>query len=132
MRQQLGFATESLRLREFTRADIPDLYSLTRQTEITEILPDWNMSEEGIYDRSGAGSGRHCCASQSVAMSHSAEATCQLRLMGSRFALIYTLEAVPVGKYSVKCAESAIRSDGTEFVQRIRQRVSLGRQCVRG
>lgn len=47
MRQQLGFATESLRLREFTRADIPDLYSLTRQTD-TEILPDWNMSEEEI------------------------------------------------------------------------------------
>lgn len=48
MRQQLGFATESLRLREFTRTDIPALYSLTRQTEITDILPDWNMSEEEI------------------------------------------------------------------------------------
>ncbi|WP_251578696.1 hypothetical protein [Paenibacillus sp. MER TA 81-3] len=31
--------------------------------------------------------------------------------MGIGVALIYTLEAVPVGKYTVKCAESAIKSD---------------------
>lgn len=48
MRQQFGFETESLILHEFTREDANALYNLTRQKKITDILPDWDMSEEQI------------------------------------------------------------------------------------
>ncbi|UUZ81046.1 GNAT family N-acetyltransferase [Paenibacillus sp. P26] len=48
MRPRLGLETEHLLLREFNRGDFHDLWMLTRQTEITDILPDWNMSEERL------------------------------------------------------------------------------------
>ncbi|WP_164779433.1 GNAT family N-acetyltransferase [Paenibacillus kobensis] len=41
-------ASESIRLRNFTREDYQALYELTRQTEITDLLPDWNMTEEQL------------------------------------------------------------------------------------
>ncbi|BBH24505.1 hypothetical protein Back11_58500 [Paenibacillus baekrokdamisoli] len=50
MRQQLGFETESLILREFTLEDAGELYKLTRQKQITDILPDWNMTVKQTKD----------------------------------------------------------------------------------
>lgn len=41
-------ASDSIRLRNFTREDYSALYALTRQTEITDLLPDWNMTEEQL------------------------------------------------------------------------------------
>ncbi|MCD9020948.1 GNAT family N-acetyltransferase [Cohnella silvisoli] len=48
-----GFETNALTIRQFTIEDTAALYELTRQTEITDFLPDWNMSEqqlEGFLD----------------------------------------------------------------------------------
>ncbi|QJD85559.1 GNAT family N-acetyltransferase [Cohnella herbarum] len=39
---------EFVRLRTFTELDYEELYDLTRQTEITDLLPDWNMTEEQL------------------------------------------------------------------------------------
>ncbi|UHA74665.1 GNAT family N-acetyltransferase [Paenibacillus sp. 481] len=40
--------TDSIRLRTFSTADYEELHQLTRQSEITDILPDWNMTEEQL------------------------------------------------------------------------------------
>ncbi|MCS7463322.1 GNAT family N-acetyltransferase [Paenibacillus doosanensis] len=48
LNQPLGFATESLKLRMFTEDDYDKLFALTRQTEITDLLPDWKMTEEQL------------------------------------------------------------------------------------
>ncbi|XEC93822.1 GNAT family N-acetyltransferase [Paenibacillus tarimensis] len=45
MRESIRFETASLRLREFALEDYNALYALTTQQEITDILPDWNMTE---------------------------------------------------------------------------------------
>ncbi|MCZ8516252.1 GNAT family N-acetyltransferase [Paenibacillus filicis] len=50
MKRPLGFETNSLALREFTLEDDEALYLLTRQKEITDILPDWNMTKEQLTD----------------------------------------------------------------------------------
>lgn len=47
-RNQLGFETEFLIIREFTINDYDALYNLTRQREITDLLPDWNMTKEQL------------------------------------------------------------------------------------
>jgi len=46
----IRFETTSLVVREFVMQDFDALYELTRQSEITDILPDWNMSEEQLHD----------------------------------------------------------------------------------
>lgn len=48
MEQSIRFETASLTIREFTFDDYDALYALTRQSEITDILPDWDMSEEQL------------------------------------------------------------------------------------
>lgn len=48
MDRPLGFNTASLVLREFTFEDYEELYGLTRQREITDILPDWDMTREQL------------------------------------------------------------------------------------
>jgi len=48
MQQFLTIESESITLRPFTRNDFQALYALTRQREITDILPDWNMTEEQL------------------------------------------------------------------------------------
>jgi len=50
MRQSLTLDADSVRLREFTLSDYDELHALTRQTAITDILPDWNMTEEQLKD----------------------------------------------------------------------------------
>jgi len=44
----LEFDTQSLILRRFTEDDRSGLYELTRQKEITDILPEWEMSDEQL------------------------------------------------------------------------------------
>ncbi|WP_256757505.1 GNAT family N-acetyltransferase [Cohnella sp. WQ 127256] len=44
------FDTNELTLRPFTKEDASALFELTRQTEITDILPDWNMTEQQLDD----------------------------------------------------------------------------------
>jgi RimJ/RimL family protein N-acetyltransferase len=39
---------EFVRLRTFAEQDLQELYNLTRQAEITDLLPDWNMTEEQL------------------------------------------------------------------------------------
>lgn len=39
-----------LSLRPFTLQDQEDLAALTRQPEITDLLPDWKMTEEQLSD----------------------------------------------------------------------------------
>lgn len=48
MRQTIQFATQSLRIREFARSDLDALYALTRQSAITDILPEWKMGTEQL------------------------------------------------------------------------------------
>lgn len=50
MRLSFTLDADSVRLREFTLSDYDELYALTRQTEITDILPDWNMTEAQLKD----------------------------------------------------------------------------------
>lgn len=50
MREPIKLHTQSLLIREFTLDDVHPLYSLTRQPEITDILPEWKMSIEQIQD----------------------------------------------------------------------------------
>lgn len=45
----IRFETPSLVVREFVMEDFDALYELIQQTEITDILPDWNMSEEQLH-----------------------------------------------------------------------------------
>ncbi|MEK0313360.1 GNAT family N-acetyltransferase [Cohnella sp. 56] len=48
----LSFTMEmdSVRLRPFAAEDDEALYALTRQTEITDLLPDWRMTEAQLAD----------------------------------------------------------------------------------
>lgn len=48
----LSFTIEldSIRLRPFAAEDDEALYALTRQTEITDMLPDWRMTEAQLAD----------------------------------------------------------------------------------
>jgi [ribosomal protein S5]-alanine N-acetyltransferase len=46
MRESITFETNSLLLREFKHNDYEALFTLTRQPEITDIVPDWKMTEE--------------------------------------------------------------------------------------
>lgn len=44
----LGFTTNALTIRPFTKNDAIALYTLTKQPEITDSLPDWKMTERQI------------------------------------------------------------------------------------
>jgi ribosomal-protein-alanine N-acetyltransferase len=48
MEKQLGFETVSLIVRKFTYEDFNELNLLINQKEITNILPDWAMTEEEL------------------------------------------------------------------------------------
>ncbi|GFN33525.1 GNAT family N-acetyltransferase [Paenibacillus xylaniclasticus] len=48
MSHHFNIEVESIRLRNFTKEDYEALYELTRQTEITDLLPDWNMTKEQL------------------------------------------------------------------------------------
>lgn len=50
MKNSMVIETASLQLRPFAREDSKALYELTRQSEITDILPDWKMSSEQLDD----------------------------------------------------------------------------------
>jgi len=44
------FETDSLILRRFARTDAAALFELTRQPEITDVLPEWKMTERQLDD----------------------------------------------------------------------------------
>ncbi|SDS84691.1 Protein N-acetyltransferase, RimJ/RimL family [Paenibacillaceae bacterium GAS479] len=48
MSNQFIIETNTIRLRAFSKIDYHGLYGLTRQSEITDMLPDWNMTEEQL------------------------------------------------------------------------------------
>lgn len=50
MTHTMTIETASLRLRKFTLEDMEDLYALTKQKEITDILPDWKVTWEQLNE----------------------------------------------------------------------------------
>ncbi|WP_161601568.1 GNAT family N-acetyltransferase [Paenibacillus luteus] len=50
MSHSLTIETEAITLRPFAIQDFDELYQLTRQPEITDILPDWDMTKEQLND----------------------------------------------------------------------------------
>lgn len=50
MSNQFTIDVASIRLRRFSQHDYDGLYELTRQTEITDLLPDWRMTEEQLKE----------------------------------------------------------------------------------
>jgi [ribosomal protein S5]-alanine N-acetyltransferase len=50
MEHKIGFETASLIVRRFTHQDYEELQLLTAQKEITDLLPDWAMTEEQLRD----------------------------------------------------------------------------------
>ncbi|KZE75336.1 GNAT family N-acetyltransferase [Paenibacillus elgii] len=48
IRHSFIMETDSLIIREFTLEDLAGLRELTWQSEITDVLPDWRMSEEQL------------------------------------------------------------------------------------
>ncbi|WP_440114581.1 GNAT family N-acetyltransferase [Paenibacillus sp. QZ-Y1] len=50
MKSQFIIHSNSITLRPFTLKDHAAVYAITRQPEITDILPDWKMTEEQLHD----------------------------------------------------------------------------------